>query len=48
VLWHLHPVIERVGREAAARGPEELWSFTPGIDVQGMLHEQLPMRLFRS
>ena len=48
VLWSLHPVIERVAREAAARGPGDLWSFTPGLDVQGMLHERLEARLFRS
>jgi urease accessory protein len=48
VLWGLHPVIERVAREAAARGPEDLWSFTPGLDIQGMLHERMDARLFRS
>ena len=48
VLWSLHPVIERVARAAAARPPAELWSFTPGLDVQGMLHERLDARLFRS
>jgi len=48
VLWSLHPVIERVAREAAERPPGELWSFTPGLDIQGMLHERLDARLFRS
>ena len=48
VLWRLHPVIERVGREAAERAPDDLWSFTPGLDIQGMLHERLEARLFRS
>jgi urease accessory protein len=48
VLWRLHPVIGRVAREAAARPPAELWSFTPGLDIQGMLHERLDARLFRS
>ncbi len=48
VLWSLHPVIERVAREAAARPAGELWSFTPGLDVQGILHERLEARLFRS
>jgi urease accessory protein len=48
VLWSLHPVIERVAREAAERPPDELWSFTPGLDIQGMLHERLDARLFRS
>jgi urease accessory protein len=48
VLWSLHPVIERVAREAAERPPADLWSFTPGLDIQGMLHERLDARLFRS
>ncbi len=48
VLWGLHPVIQRVATEAAARDPSDLWSFTPGIDIQGILHERLEARLFRS
>jgi len=48
VLWSLHPLVERLAREAAARPPEELWSFTPGLDIQGMLHERMDARLFRS
>jgi urease accessory protein len=48
VLWSLHPVIERVAQEAAERAPDDLWSFTPGLDIQGMLHERLDARLFRS
>jgi urease accessory protein len=48
VLWRLHPVIGRVAREAAERPPADLWSFTPGLDIQGMLHERLDARLFRS
>jgi urease accessory protein len=48
VLWGLHPVIQRVASEAAARDAADLWSFTPGIDIQGILHERLEARLFRS
>jgi urease accessory protein len=48
VLWRLHPVIARVAREAAVRPPADLWSFTPGLDIQGMLHGRLEARLFRS
>lgn len=48
VLWSLHPVIERVAQDAAERAPDDLWSFTPGLDIQGMLHERLDARLFRS
>jgi urease accessory protein len=48
VLWRLHPLIERLAAEAARRGPDDLWSFTPGLDIAGMRHERLPARLFRS
>jgi urease accessory protein len=48
VLWSLHPLIERLAREAAARDATDLWSFTPGLDIQGMRHERLEARLFRS
>jgi urease accessory protein len=47
-LWALHPLIARLGREAAARDPADLWSFTPGLDLQGARHERLEARLFRS
>jgi len=48
VLWSLHPVIERVAREAAARDTGDLWSFAPGIEIAGIRHASLEMRLFRS
>jgi urease accessory protein len=48
VLWSLHPVIERVARDAAARDVGELWSFAPGIELAGIRHAALEMRLFRS
>jgi urease accessory protein len=47
-LWALHPVIERVAREAAARDAADLWSFAPGIEIAGIRHAALGMRLFRS
>ena len=48
VLWSLHPVIERVAREAAARDVSEMWSFAPGLELAGIRHAALDMRLFRS
>jgi urease accessory protein len=48
VLWSLHPVIERVAREAAARDVSEIWSFAPGLELAGIRHAALDMRLFRS
>lgn len=47
-LWALHPLIARLGREAAGREAADLWSFTPGLDLQGARHERLEARLFRS
>ena len=48
VLWALHPVIERAAREAASRDAGDLWSFAPGIELAGIRHASLEMRLFRS
>ncbi len=48
VLWGLHPLIERLAGEAAARDARDLSSFTPGLDIQGARHERLSARLFRS
>lgn len=48
VLWSLHPVIERVARDAAARDVDDLWSFAPGLELAGIAHAALDMRLFRS
>jgi urease accessory protein len=48
VLFGLHATIDRVAREAAARGPEDLASFTPALDARGMGHARLEARLFRS
>ena len=48
VLWGLGPVIERLAREAAARDARDLWSFAPGVEIQGMRHPALGTRLFRS
>jgi urease accessory protein len=48
ILWRLHPVITRVAREAAGRDADAMWSFTPGLDIQGLLHVRMDTRLFRS
>ena len=48
VLFGLHPVMERLAREAEPRGPEDLASFTPALDARGMGHARLEARLFRS
>jgi urease accessory protein len=48
VLWRLHPVIERVAVEAAAREADELWGWAPGLELAGIAHAELDARLFRS
>jgi urease accessory protein len=48
MLWKLHATMERVARDAARRNIADLWSFTPGLDIQGVRHERLEARLFRS
>ncbi|HTY77946.1 MAG TPA: urease accessory UreF family protein [Candidatus Bathyarchaeia archaeon] len=48
VLWGLHPVIQRVASDAVARDVRDLWSFAPGIELAGIRHASLDMRLFRS
>jgi urease accessory protein len=48
LLWSTVPLIERLAQEAEDKGPADLWSFAPGIEIAGMRHAQLEARLFRS
>ena len=48
VLWSLAPLISRLGEQAAAIPPGDMWSFTPGLEVASALHASSPARLFRS
>jgi urease accessory protein len=47
-LWNAAPMITRLAKEAINKGPDDLWSFAPGIDIAGMRHATLEARLFRS
>jgi urease accessory protein len=47
-LARLRPLIVRLAAEAAALGPDDLWSFTPALDIAGIRHARLEARLFRS
>ena len=42
------PLIARLARETEGKGPTDLWSFAPGIEIAGMRHATLEARLFRS
>jgi urease accessory protein len=48
VLFVLHPLIERLARDAEGSDPGDLASFTPALDARGMGHARLGARLFRS
>ena len=48
VLARLRPSIARLGSEAVAREVDDLWSFNPGLELAGLRHATLDMRLFRS
>jgi urease accessory protein len=47
-LTAARPLIARLATEAAAASVDALWSFTPGLELAGVRHAELEMRLFRS
>jgi urease accessory protein len=48
LLFAMHGPIARLAHEAAARPADAMWSFAPGLDIQGCRHAALGARLFRS
>ena len=48
VLAAMRPRIARLARAAAERGPDDMWSFNPGLELAGIRHASLERRLFRS
>jgi urease accessory protein len=48
VLAAMREPIARLARQAAAAGPDDMWSFTPGLEIAGLRHADLEGRLFRS
>jgi len=48
VLTAMRPRIARLAAAAAATTPDDMWSFTPGIELAAIRHATLDMRLFRS
>jgi urease accessory protein len=48
VLAAMRPRIARLASAAAAAGPSDMWSFTPALEIAGLVHATLEMRLFRS
>jgi urease accessory protein len=48
VLAGLRPLVARLAAGAAAARVEDMWSFNPGLELAGLRHAALDMRLFRS
>jgi urease accessory protein len=48
VLAAMREPIARLARRAAAADIDDMWSFTPGLEIAGVRHADLEGRLFRS
>jgi urease accessory protein len=48
VLASMREPIARLARRAAAAEVDDMWSFTPGLEIAGVRHADLEGRLFRS
>ena len=48
VLAAARPRIERLAADAARAGVDDMWTFTPALELAGLRHASLEMRLFRS
>jgi len=48
VLWAVGPLIASLAHEALGKESQDIWSFSPGLEVAGMRHARLEQRLFRS
>jgi urease accessory protein len=48
ILWNVGPVIASLSRSVQSASEEDIWSFTPEIEIAAMQHEFLEARLFRS
>lgn len=48
VLWNLQPLFDRLATEVLEKREEDIWSFTPALEIAAMRHSTLDARLFRS
>ena len=48
VLASMRAAIARLARRAAVASVDDMWSFTPGLEIAGVRHADLEGRLFRS
>jgi len=44
----MRPRIAALAAGAARASLDDMWSFTPGLELAGLRHAELDMRLFRS
>jgi urease accessory protein len=47
-LAGLRPPIAALAGRAVAADLDDMWSFSPGLELAGLRHAELDMRLFRS
>jgi urease accessory protein len=48
VVAAMREPITRLAERAAAATADDMWSFTPGLEIAGLRHADLERRLFRS
>ena len=48
VLAAVRPLVARLAGDAVVARVEDMWSFTPGLELAGLRHAALDRRLFRS
>jgi len=48
ILWAVGPLISELSAGVGSRTQEDIWSFSPGLEIAGMRHADLEQRLFRS
>lgn len=48
VLWNLQPLFGKLAAEVLEKREEDIWSFTPAMEIAAMRHSTLDARLFRS
>ena len=48
ILWNAGALIATLAGEAQEKNQEDMWSFSPALEIAGMRHARLEARLFRS
>jgi len=48
ILWAVGPLISELSAGVIDKARDDIWSFSPGLEIAGMRHAGLEQRLFRS